>query len=171
LLGLLLWPYVEARQLPFVGTPPSFAPPYLNPLHEDGTKWKMAQGLRSAILRSGLPANCKITIFRLQVPYAEDYAADFKEILDVIGWKYDEQFATRSVERGISIRALNVPGPSKDCAETLDHAIFSWTRARNGHPLSGTHLQWLVENEASDYLRNCPSGCVEVDFGNEDTSR
>jgi hypothetical protein len=165
LLGLLLWPYVQARQLPFVGTPLSSAPPYVKPLHD------MAN--RLSILRGSLDADCKITIIRLPELYAEDYAADFKEILDVVGWKYDERLSTAAVKKGISIRALDTPPASKVCAETINQVTGNWERARNGDALAlrGTRLQWLAENEAPDYLKDCPSGCVEVDFGNVDAAR
>jgi hypothetical protein len=135
--------------------------------------WQIVRGLRLSILRGSLDADCKITIIRLPELYAEDYAADFKEILDVVGWKYDERLSTAAVKKGISIRALDTPPASKVCAETINQVTGNWGRARNGDALAlrGTRLQWLAENEAPDYLKDCPSGCVEVDFGNVDAAR
>jgi hypothetical protein len=124
-----------------------------------------------AILRSGLSANCRITIIRYPETYAEDYAADFKQILDVIGWKYDEHFAQGTLEKGLTIHVINAPGPSKDCASALSTRLNNADlRTRIGG--SPNILPYnLLESEAPAYLTNCPAGCMEVDFGNEDTSR
>jgi hypothetical protein len=144
--------------------------PYVNPLHDPLSKWKIVQGLRSAILRSGLSANCHITIIRYPETYAEDYAADFKEILDVIGWKYDEHFAQGTLEKGLTIRAIDAPGLSKECAQALSTRLSNDMRTRTvSSPYIGPYN--LLEADAPAYLKDCPAGCIEVDFGNEDTSR
>jgi hypothetical protein len=144
--------------------PPS--PPFVSPIHEKSQKWDFAIGIRTAILRSGLSDSCHVTIVRLQVPFAEQAAADFKDILNAIGWKFDEQFATSTVDRDITIRALNSPGPSKDCAEALSNRLRNIGQRRGQNGINDPQ-RWLIEPEAPIYLKQCPTGCVEVDFGNE----
>jgi hypothetical protein len=122
-------------------------------------------------LRSGLSANCRITIVRYPETYAEDYAADFKEVLNVIGWKCDEHFAQGTLEKSLTIRAINAPGQSRECALALSARLHNADmRTRRGNSADIIALN-LGESEAPAYLRNCPDGCIEVDFGNEDTSR
>src|ERR1700730_3467 len=144
--------------------------PYVNPLHEKTTKWQIVQGLRMEILRNNVNAGCKIIVVRYPEAYSEDYAADFKEILDVIGWKYDERFADRTLEKGLSVRMIGAPGPSMECGTALALRLHNDMRTRSGSSPNIGPMP-LLETEAPDYLRNCPTGCVEVDFGNEDTTR
>ncbi len=150
------------------------ATPYVNPLHYKDTKWKVAQGLRLWSARTDPPPNpeCQITIIRYPETYSEDYAADFKEILDVVGWKYTEHLADGTLAKGISIRAFNKDEQGRTCASVLNNRLQNDGRTRSGSSL-GNNLQWLTEFEASDFLKHCPSGvgCVEITFGNEDTSR
>ena len=147
--------------------PAAIPPPYVNPVHDDAVKWKIAAGIRTSISRNSLSANCHITIVRLPVTYPEDYAADFKEILDVIGWKYDERFATSTIEKGISLRVLNSSPQSKDCATAMGARVQNDGHSRLGGSVQA-RVQHLTPDEAPDYLKNCPAGCFEVDFGNDD---
>ena len=88
------------------GTP--VAAPYVNPLHDKDTKWKVTQGLRLWSLRNDPHSpECQITIIRYPETYSEDYAADFKEILDVVGWKYTEHLVDGTLRKGISVRAIH----------------------------------------------------------------
>jgi hypothetical protein len=141
-------------------------PPFVSPLHEPHQKWDFAAGIRSSIQQSGLTPQCQITIVRLQVPFAEDYANDFKEILTVIGWKFDEQFATRSVDKDVSVRAIDKPGPSKDCANAISNRLRNIAKRRSGSTINAPE-RWLTEAEAPEYLKQCSSACIEVQFGNE----
>jgi hypothetical protein len=145
--------------------------PYVNPLHDWLSKWQIVLGIRMAILHSGLSANCQITIVRYPETYAEDYAADFKQILDVIGWKYDEHFAQGTLQKELTIHAVVAPGPSNECASALSERLNNADmRTCKGNPPNIVVFN-LLESKAPSYLRNCPDGCIEVDFGNEDTSR
>jgi hypothetical protein len=149
-------------------SPPSRpSEPYINPIHTAASKWSIALGIRASIIHGNVPADCKITITRLQVPYSEDLAADLKLVLDTIGWKYDETFASTAVEKELSIRALDGPGPIRDCAEAFKNRLQNDGRTKSG----GTYnvgFQWLVTKELPEYLKDCKTPCIEVTIGNED---
>ena len=67
-LGYLLWP----RPIP-----------YVNPLHTEFSKWKMASGLVEWSVHSKVQhPNCEITITHYSDSYPTTYVADFEEILD-----------------------------------------------------------------------------------------
>jgi hypothetical protein len=153
-------------------TPP--AAPYVNPLHYEDVKWRITRGLRLWSTRSDPPSlECQIAIIRYPETYAEDYAGDFKEILKVAGWKYTEHLADGTLPKGISARANHDNAPSKACTEELTNMIQNDGRTRSGNSIGNTNLQWPALSELSDFLKFCPSGvgCVEVSFGNEDTTR
>jgi hypothetical protein len=150
--------------------PPVAVPPYVNPIHTATSKWGLSSGLRSAIIHSNLPADCRITITRLPVTYAEDLAADLKSALDVVGWKYDEHLATTTVDKEVSIRALDGQGPTRECAMALTSRLQNDGRTRTGGSYNNG-IRWLIESEAPDFLKHCASACIEVTIGNEDTSR
>jgi hypothetical protein len=154
---------------------------YVNPLHDNDTKWKVTQDLRLWSLRSTPyphSPDCLISIVRYPETYSEDFAADFKVVLDVVGRKYTEHLADGTLPKGITVRAVkNGPatvnnGPSEECASVLSTRIQSDAHGRRGGDY-GIVLQWLTQSEASDFLKQCPHdvGCVEVTFGNEDTTR
>lgn len=88
-------------------TPAVPATSFVNPFHDNMVKWQIVEGVRVAILRSGLSQDCHATIVRLQEPYPEDFSAEFKRILDVIGWKYNEQFATTSVPKDVTVLSID----------------------------------------------------------------
>jgi hypothetical protein len=147
---------------------PQVTEPYVNPTRSDGVKWRVAQGIRSKIIRGGLTTDCYVTIVQLPQSYAEDYAADFKRILDVIGWKYDARLAVSPVSKGLSVRAVNKQGPSRECGEALANRLQNDGRTRSGSRL-GAFLHLLPETEAPDYLKECThAACIEVDFGLDD---
>jgi hypothetical protein len=164
------FPNLAAAQSPASAPPTAQKPdiPYVNPLHEELTKWRIAASIRTQVLRSDLSADCKITVVRLPVTFAEDYAADFKEIINVAGWKYDEHFATGTIDKGISIRAISSDAPSKRCAQALSMGLRINGRTQTTGNTLRVPEHWLTEAEAPDYLKQCASGCVEVDFGNDD---
>jgi hypothetical protein len=155
--------------------------PYVNPLRSKATKWDMARDLQWwRVATSPQHPNCQIAIVRYPETYSQDYASDFKEILDVAGWKYtpDHIVVDGSLEKGIAVRTVKtgtsgaISGPSEECASFLDTRIRNDMHGRYGGDFS-TVLQWRTLSEASDFLKQCPSGsgCVEVTFGNEDTTR
>ena len=144
----------------------SLSAPYINPLHDEVAKWKVAEGLRSSILNGNLSPNCHVTVVQLPAPYAEDFAAEFKRILDVVGWKYDRRLATKPVDKGLTVRAIYDDVKSRECADALANRLRDSGRSRNGGSLGDLH-QWIVRSEAPDYLKECPAGCIEVDFGND----
>jgi hypothetical protein len=112
-----------------------------------------------------------VTIVRYQETYAEDFSSDFEFILNVIKWKYTEMFATQSLPKGVTFRAIHDDQKSKECAELLDRNYVNSALNRKGLPLGGgTLLYWYDRTNAPDYLVQCRSACVEVDFGNEDVS-
>jgi hypothetical protein len=150
-------------------TATSSAEPFVNPLHEDRVKWKIAEGVRSATIAGMLSTQCHATIVSLQDPYAQDYAADFKRILDVINWKYDGRFAAGPIDRGISVGALADQVQSRACAITLARQLSAYLRNRYGAPLNVV-LKFTTTDEAPGYLKQCPEGlCIEVNFGNDDS--
>jgi hypothetical protein len=154
-------------------------PPFSNPFHEDLVKWKIVEGIRTSILRGGLSPDCHVIIVRLQQTYAEDFSADFKRILDVIGWKYDEIFATKTIEKEVTVHSIDYnqtpelraePAPGMPCADALSARIQNEARSRHGNSFGAVSRRDPI-TEASGYLRNCGRLCLEVDFGNEDTTR
>jgi hypothetical protein len=160
------FPYLAAAQM---GKPSPIADdPHVNPLSEELTKWRIAASIRTQVLRSDLSADCKITVVRLPVTFAEDCAADFKEIMNVAGWKYDEHFATGTIDKGISIRAISSDATSKRCAQALSTGLRISGRTRTTGNTLRVPEHWLTEPEAPDYLKQCAYGCVEVDIGNDD---
>jgi hypothetical protein len=144
--------------------------PYVNPIHSAASKWSFVAGIRAGIMRGSWPADCRIMITRLPVTYSEDLAEDFKQALDVLAWKYEERLATTTVDKEISIRALNGPGPSRECAQTLMSRLHSDAKTRSGSTYQ-VGLRWLQDKEAPDFLKQCSAACVEVTIGNEDTER
>jgi hypothetical protein len=150
--------------------PVSPAEPYVNPLRDKITKWQIAHGLREGILKGQISPNCKVVIVRLQETYAEDYAADLKEILDVAGLKYEEHFATSSINKGLTIRASNSPSISRECGEALSGMTRTHGRTPKGIGVNAD-FEWLTEKDVQGYLKQsaCSSDCIEVDFGNEET--
>ncbi len=146
-------------------TPPAA---FVNPLHEDAVKWRIAEGIRSATIGGALSEHCHATIVSLQDQYAQDYAADFRKILDVINWKYNERFATSPVDRGITVRGVAGEIQSMACAITLANQLRTYGHTRTGSSL-GNVLRWISTSDVPDYLKDCPQGlCIEVDFGNDD---
>jgi hypothetical protein len=155
---------------------------YVNPLHDNGTKWKVTQGLRLWSFRSTAAdphsPDCQISIIRYPETYTEVYAADFKEIMDVGGWKYTEHIADGTLPKGISFRGLKSrplttrSDPSEECTAVLFNRIYADGRTRSGSHMNND-FKLLTPAEASDFLNHCSPGvgCVEVNFGNEDTTQ
>ena len=163
---------------PTAPAPPT-TPLFVNPFHDDLVKWRIVEGIRLGILRNGISQDCHVTIVRLQEPYPEDFSAEFKRILDVIGWKWDEQFATKTIEKDITVHAVDYnqtaelraqPAPSRDCASALGARIQNDTRTRHGASLNAGPY-WFPYVDAPNYLKECGRQCLEVDFGNEDAAR
>jgi hypothetical protein len=169
LVVVVLSPYVEQRVWPFIAPSRSdtTTSAFSNPLREDTVKWKIAESIRSATIAGQLSAHCHVTIVRLQEPYAEDYASDFRRILDVINWKFDERFAARPVDKGLTVRGVADEIQSNACARTLAGGIQNDAHTRNGGTFDP--LRWTSSSDAPDYLKQCPEGCIEVDFGNNDS--
>jgi hypothetical protein len=142
----------------------------VNPIHSAASKWGISSGIRSSIILGNLPADCRVTITRLPVTYAEDLAADLKSALDVIGWKYDEHLATTTVDKEIVVRVLDGNAQSTECAVALASRLQNdgHTRTNGSYNTTTWHL---VVSEAPDFLKHCTSACIEVTIGNEDTSR
>jgi len=145
---------------------------YVNHLHSERAKWQFANHL---VLSYPPVTDCSVTITRLEQKYAEDYAADFKSILELIKWKYTERFADKTIPDGVAFRAISTPGlpyiKSQQCANLLNLSYQNSALRPNGQSVdSDSHLFNYQESEAPDYLTKCTSACVEVTFGNEDTS-
>jgi hypothetical protein len=146
---------------------------YVNPIHTEATKWNMAKNLQWwRVATSPQHPNCQIAIVRYPETYSQDYASDFKEILDVAGWKYtrDHIVVDGTLQNGITMRGNHDDHLSKTCAEELDSRIQNDGRSRSG---MGIYLEWPSPADLSDFIKHCPPevGCVEVTFGNEDTTR
>lgn len=155
-----------------VTRPQNEPPPFVNPLHSPEVKWKVAASMRDSIKAGTLNPGCLIIIVRYQGPYAEDYASDLKDILDVVGLKYVEHFADRTLEKELMLREVESPDPSEACGKALSLSLSSYIVTRHGTSGSGmVGPVGITEGEAPDYLRHCLNGCVEADFGNEDPLR
>jgi hypothetical protein len=151
-------------------TPP--AAPFVNPLHAPAKKWEIASRIRSSIKLGNFNPECTIEIVRYQEPYAEDYSADFKSIMDVAGLRYVERFADGTLDKELTLRMIAEQKPSNDCARSLATIISNQVVTRKGNSSSAmVGPVGLAASEAPDYLKNCQSGCVEADFGNEDPSQ
>ena len=159
--GAYIWQQFLQTQATSASSQASLPASYVNPLHEDSVKWKITRDIRRAIANNDWSADCRLVIVRLQIAYAEDYAADFKDITDVVGLKYDERFATGTLDKGISIRATESPKETKECAFALYKAVARYGRNRSGDSMQ-VGLRWLTEAEAPE------AGCIEVNFGNDD---
>lgn len=139
--------------------------PFVNPLHSDAMKWKITQVLSRSVGGSN-GSKCKVTINRYQLPYAEDYSADLKAILYVMGFQYDETFASGTLPHELTIRYVQ-GGQNNNCAAYLINSLRQATeKDGNGIFLNGTDIP---EQNAPEYLKNCPAnqGCVEIGIGNE----
>ncbi len=145
------------EQLAAIPKPPAF----VNPFHEPPAKWQVAELLRHQLKNEiGLSTDCRIIIVQTPTSYAEDFAADFKRILDVVDWKYESRLATAPVDKGISVRANNDDAKSTQCANALANGIRS-------HVRNDPH-RWFGRTDVPENLRARPSGCIEIGFGIEE---
>ena len=143
-------------------------PPYVNPLHNEFSKWNFVSFLRHTIANNNnLSTDCRVTVNSTPIPYAQDFAGDFEEIMKALGWKYEPRIATSPVDKEITVRAVETL-KSRECADAFAQAIRGYTRDKNGKPLGNDPHRWIREEDAPDYLKNCPFGCVSIDFGTED---
>jgi len=139
---------------------------YVNPLHDELIKWRVVSAIRTTIKRGGISPSCHVVINRLQENYPEDLAKDVKEILDNIGWPYEERFADSTVEREVSIRGFQ-HGLGHDCADFFSSVVRSTTKTKNGNQF-GAPTGWDTDESAPAYLRQCGSSCFGIDVGNEE---
>jgi hypothetical protein len=177
------------RELPDLFRPPAPAsgpvaaaassPPFVSPFHDNLTKWNIVEGVRSQMLRNGLSPECHVIIVRLQETYPEDFSMEFMRLLDVIGWKYEERFATKTVPKDVTVVTIDYrqtpelrsqPAPGMECAQALSGRFQNAAHTRRGNQFNNV-LRWVSYDEAPDYLKQCGRQCFEVDFGKEDTSR
>jgi hypothetical protein len=144
-------------------------PPYVNPLHDPILKWGFVSSLQNRFKNGGITPECRVTIVQTPESYAQDFAADFEQILDAANWKYFSQIATSPVRKGISVRAAYDDAKSKECADSLVSIIGGQTRTRSGSSMDDPH-QWIRSDDPGtpNYLKNCPAGCIEVSFGLDD---
>jgi hypothetical protein len=140
-------------------------PPYVNPLHNALTKWAFVSTISHQFTHGGLSPECRVTIVQTPVAYAEDMAADFKEIMDAVRWEYEPRIATAPVDKEITVKAVVNDAKSKDCADIIASAIRGHTRDKNGNAYGDDPHRWVRVEDAPDHLKNCPFGCIEVDFG------
>jgi hypothetical protein len=146
--------------------------PYINPLHTEVTKWNMTRNLVAWSVDSNTKhPNCDINIINYSETYPEKYAADFEEILETVRWNHSERVSKVNLPNGISIWRIPHNQPSKDCADELNDRINTDGRTRSGG--TNNYVAELTDSEAHDRLQSCSPGvgCVEVTFGNEDTTR
>jgi hypothetical protein len=130
-----------------------------NPIHSDAVKWKIARQLSDFMKREN--QMCEAVIVRLQLPYAEHYAEDLKEILDAADWKYSEKFATSTLRPGLSLLSSS-SGVSHSCSEyvrlTMNGAV--------GPPIPVSQ-DWTKDNKPTENMRDkCSGECVEIGIGN-----
>jgi hypothetical protein len=140
--------------------------PYLNPLHDELVKWRIVSWIRGSIKTGALSPSCHVVINRLQETYSEDLAKEVKEILDSIGWIYEERFADSTVEKEVTIRGLE-HGLGHDCAGALSNQVRGLTKTKNGNQF-GAVSQWDSDESAPTYLRQCGPNCFVIDVGNEE---
>jgi len=134
-------------------------PPMPNPLHSDAVKWKIASQLRDFMKHEN--QMCEAVIVRLQLPYAERYAEDLKEILDAADWKYSEKFATATLRPGLSLLSSS-SGVPHSCSEYLRATM----NGAAGSPIPVSQ-DWIKENKPTENMRDkCSGECVEIGIGN-----
>jgi hypothetical protein len=153
----------------FLAPPAQLTSAFVNPLHDDVVRWKIARGIRAATTAGMLSTKCHVTVVRVQEQQAQDYAAAFEQILDVINWKYEPRFASVPIDRGLSVLAVTDQRESRACAATLINALEAYARNRSGKPLP-VPLRWVMNDDAPDYLKKCPDDglCIGVNFGSDD---
>jgi hypothetical protein len=147
---------------------------YVNQLHSDFAKLKITKDLLDWNSHNDPQhPKCRVAIVRYPETYPEDYAADLKEILDTVEWKYtpDHIVVDGTLPKGITIRGNRAEDPSNRCAEELNSRIRVYGQSRGGGSISNQDPEWPAPSDLPDFLKHCPSGlgCVEADFGNEDT--
>jgi hypothetical protein len=138
-------------------------PAYVNPIHDDASKWKVAHELRR-YYSLGIP-ECKIVIVRYQTDYDEVYAADLKDLLSTVGWPFEERFASSTLPRGMTIRAVR-GGMTSRCAGLLAGTVRVFGRPAPGAgqpPIDQSEIVDLAK--APDYLKTCGDNCLEVSLG------
>jgi hypothetical protein len=138
--------------------------PYLNPLHDALVKWRIVSWIRGHIKAGLLSPSCHVVINRLQEPYSEDLAKEVKDILDGLGWIYEERFADSTVEKEVTIRGPQ-HGPGHDCADQFSYVVRDTTKTKNGNQFGGVSG---YSDETPTYLKQCGPSCFGIDVGNEE---
>lgn len=105
-------------------------------------------------------------LVRNPLPYAEDYAADLKLILDAARWDYEVTLATGELEKGLSARAPFESGIKRQCAEAFQQAIMNSRENGEGWP-AGVFLSWqdAASHPLDPSVKGCPE-CFQVGIGN-----
>lgn len=150
---------------------PAPLPAYVNPIHSDDTKWRVAQNFQSHLQVAGHAATqCQFVIVRSQnyaaAGYPWDYSADFKHLFAVLGIHYDEKLTENGVQPEVQLTSLDGDTTASFCAATLHNALLSEASNKPGHLLGFRHGS-VGRDMASDYLKNCGGGCVEIEIGSE----
>jgi hypothetical protein len=137
------------------------SPPIVNPIHDEGAKWRLTKNLR--YLAPNINGICEIMIVRYPSPYSEVYADDLKEILTAVGWPFKEKFAQESLPRGLSLVSTESP-LAKDCNKALTQRF-----SNDVHLPGGIDMHWLLPQEITPYMKNCsnPMDCIQIGIGLE----
>jgi hypothetical protein len=142
---------------------PSPSPPkaaFVNPIHDDAVKWKLARDLR--ILSSKINGKCDTIIVRYQGPYSEHYADDLIEVLKTVGWGIKQHFASDQLPNDLSLRTTE-SGISRECADALKQRLDNTAEGRTG----SLHTSLTVVSARTPYMNTCSSECTEIDIGND----
>jgi hypothetical protein len=137
---------------------------YVNQLHDELEKWHVVSRIRESIVSGSLSPLCQVVINRLQEPCPEELAKEVKEILENIGWTYEERFADSTVEKEVTIRGLQ-HGPGHDCAAAFSTVVRDTTKTKNGNQFGGVSG---YSDETPTYLKQCAANCFSIDVGNKE---
>lgn len=139
--------------------PPSPAPPVdkrKNPLDSEQSKWLAVSRIHAGLEGNNGP-KCKLSIVRYQLPYAENFSDNLKEVFKVLDWPLSEGFATAQQPRGLSIKASGKgDSPSYRCAALMINSFNS--------------ISWRTGVWAGNVVFPSNEGCedcVELDIGND----
>ena len=160
MVALLILTWVPSVITYFGGAPTSAPAP--STLHDDATKWKIAKNLHALAMTEHGPirGTCEVVVVRYQLPYAEKMFLELRDVFDVIGWRYHEDFATSTLPNGLSLKAVQGDISSNCMSLFKEQLSANTTRV--------TPSSSFVENPRDDeHMKKCSGPCFEIDIGNE----
>lgn len=133
----------------------------IDPLRNEAAKWRIAKYLKEQT--EGINGGCEAVIVRYQLPYAENYAQDLKEILHMSGWTYHEVFSTTTLPNALTTRSSFNNFDVRRCGDLLRIKLNSI----DGPSSPQLVAAWDYTEKPTDYMQPCSAACVEISIGNE----